>query len=60
MGWTKAVAIKAQRARGKNLDESDERGFRELAKVLLSASDEALADLVSKGKFVEVSGDEQE
>ena len=43
-----------------NIDESDERDFKELAKVLLSASDEALARLVGKGKFVEVSNDEQE
>ncbi len=43
-----------------NIDERDERGFKELAKVLLSASDEALASLVGKGKYVEVNGDEQE
>ena len=42
-----------------NIDESDERSFRELAKVLLSASDDALAGLVSRGKFVEVSGHDQ-
>ena len=42
-----------------NIDESDERSFRELAKVLLSASDDALAGLVSKGKFSEVSGHDQ-
>lgn len=43
-----------------NIDESDERGFKELASVLLSASDEALTGLVSRGKFVEVNGDEHE
>ena len=41
-----------------NIDESDERGFKELARVLLSASDEALAGLLAKGKYVEVSSDE--
>ena len=38
-----------------NIDRSDERGFKELAKVLLSLSDEALDTLLAKGKFVEVS-----
>ncbi len=43
-----------------NIDQSDERGFKELAKVLLSAPDEALASLVSQGKYVEVNSDERE
>lgn len=42
-----------------NIDESDERDFKELAKILLFASDEELAGLVSDGKYVEVSYDEQ-
>jgi len=41
-----------------NIDESDERSFKELARALLSASDEALAALVGEGESVEVRGDE--
>lgn len=42
-----------------NIDESDERDFKELAAVLLNASDEQLADLVESGKFEEIGFDEQ-
>jgi hypothetical protein len=37
-----------------NIDESDERDFKELAKVLLAASDTELKNLVDNGKYVEV------
>jgi hypothetical protein len=50
----------SRRARRTTLNESDKRGFKQLARVLLSASDEELVDLVGEGKFVEVSGDEHE
>ena len=43
-----------------NIDESDKRGFRALAKALMAASDEALAKLVKEGKYLEVESDEQE
>ncbi|WP_147162559.1 type II toxin-antitoxin system RelE/ParE family toxin [Pararhodospirillum oryzae] len=42
-----------------NIDKSDERDFKELAAVLLNASDQKLADLVESGKFQEVHGDGQ-
>lgn len=44
-----------------NIDESDERDFKELAKVLLEASDEDLETLLSDGKYIEieVKNDEQ-
>ena len=42
-----------------NIDKSDERDFKELAVVLLNASDEQLADLVESGKFQEVQYDGQ-
>lgn len=44
-----------------NIDESDERDFKELAKVLLDASDEDLEILLSDGKYIEieVESDEQ-
>ena len=37
-----------------NIDKSDERDFKELAAVLLNASDKQLADLLESGKFQEV------
>lgn len=40
-----------------NIDENDERDFKELAAVLLNASDEQLADLVESGKYQEVRYD---
>lgn len=40
-----------------NIDESDEHDFKELAAVLLNASDEQLADLVESGKYQEVRCD---
>lgn len=43
-----------------NIDQSDEKGFKTLAKALLAASDEALAKLVKEGKYLEVESDEQE
>ena len=42
-----------------NIDKSDERDFKELAAVLLNASDEQLADLVESGKYQEVQYDGQ-
>ena len=42
-----------------NIDKSDERDFKELAAVLLNASDQQLADLVESGKFQEVQYDGQ-
>jgi len=44
-----------------NIDESDERDFKELAKVLLEASGEDLEILLSDGKYIEieVQNDEQ-
>jgi hypothetical protein len=42
-----------------NIDKSDERDFKELAAVLLNASDEQLADLLESGKFQEVQYDGQ-
>lgn len=43
-----------------NIDASDERDFKELAKVLLSASDQELDTLVDEGKYFEVIYDEEE
>ncbi len=43
-----------------NIDKSDERNFKELATVLLNASDEQLADLVENGKYQEVQYDGQD
>jgi hypothetical protein len=37
-----------------NIDESDKRDFKELAKVLLATPDEDLEELTESGKFVEV------
>ncbi len=42
-----------------NIDKSDERDFKELAFVLLNASDEQLADLVERGAYQEVQCDGQ-
>jgi len=42
-----------------NIDKSDERDFKELAAVLLNASDEQVADLVESGKYLEVQYDGQ-
>ena len=42
-----------------NIDKSDERDFKELAAILLNASDEQLADLVESGKYQEVQDDGQ-
>jgi len=42
-----------------NIDHSDERDFKQLAAVLLNASDEQLAALVESGRFQEVPGDGQ-
>jgi hypothetical protein len=42
-----------------NIDESDERDFKELAKVLLEVADEDLESLVSDGKYIEVKNNEQ-
>lgn len=42
-----------------NIGKSDERDFKELACVLLNASDEQLADLIESGKFQEVQDDGQ-
>ena len=42
-----------------NIDTSDERDFKELAKVLLAASEDDLKKLVEQGEFVEVTCHEQ-
>lgn len=42
-----------------NINKSDESDFKELATVLLNASDEQLADLVENGKYQEVRYDGQ-
>jgi hypothetical protein len=42
-----------------NIDESDERDFKKLAKILLSASDKELENLISCGKYVEVKYDQK-
>jgi hypothetical protein len=41
-----------------NIDESEERDFKKLAKILLAASDRELEDLLSCGKFIEVRYDQ--
>ena len=38
-----------------NVDASDERDFKELAKVLLAASDDDLKKLIERDEFVEVT-----
>lgn len=43
-----------------NIDKSDEADFKDLAAVLLTASDEQLADLVASGKYQEVQCDGQD
>jgi len=43
-----------------NIDESDERDFKELAKALFAASDEKLKELTDSGKFTEVKDDEED
>ncbi len=42
-----------------NIDKSDERDFKELAKILFAASDREMERLVENGKYVEVEWDEQ-
>jgi hypothetical protein len=42
-----------------NIDESDERDFKELAGTLLAASKEELERLIERGEFVEVNCDGQ-
>lgn len=42
-----------------NIDESDERDFKELAKTLLAISDVALEKLVSDGLYEEIKFDEE-
>ena len=42
-----------------NIDESDERDFKELAKTVLAASNTELENLVSDGKYVEVTCNDQ-
>ena len=41
-----------------NIDESDERDFKELAKIVLALSDAELKTLVDSGKYVEVDGND--
>ncbi len=43
-----------------NIDESDERDFKVLAKTLLSVSDMELEQLVNNGLYVEVKFDEKD
>jgi len=42
-----------------NIDESDERDFKKLAKILLAASDAELVNLVSDGLYMEIKCDDQ-
>lgn len=42
-----------------NIDESDERDFKELAKIVLAVSDAELKTLVDSGKYMEVKCDDQ-
>jgi len=42
-----------------NIDKSDERDFKDLAAVLLNASDAQIAELVESGKFQEVHYNDQ-
>lgn len=42
-----------------NIDQSDERDFKDLAKVLLNLTDEQVVDLVESGKYEEVQCDGQ-
>jgi len=42
-----------------NIDQSDERDFKELARVLLFASDTELERLIGSGKYFEVNCDDQ-
>jgi hypothetical protein len=48
---------KNQRA---NIDDDEEKQFKEAAKHVLALTDRNLADLLNKGDFVEVKNDEQE
>ena len=41
-----------------NIDEAEERGFKELAKAVLALSDRELAKMVKKGAFKEVKCDD--
>jgi len=43
-----------------NIDASDERDFKELAKILLAASDEDLQKLVKRNEFTEVTCHEED
>jgi len=43
-----------------NIDESEERDFKELAETLLGASERVLKKLIELGEFAEVKCDEQE
>ena len=41
-----------------NIDESDERDFKDLANIVLALSDAELKTLVDSGKYVEVTSDD--
>ena len=41
-----------------NIDESDERDFKELAKIVLALSEAELKTLVDRSQYVEVTGDD--
>ncbi|MEG3437871.1 type II toxin-antitoxin system RelE/ParE family toxin [Pannus brasiliensis CCIBt3594] len=41
-----------------NIDEDEERGFKDLAKVTFSFSEEELAKLVERGVYKEIKGDD--
>ena len=43
-----------------NIDQSDERDFKDLAKVLLGLSDEGLKKLTDRGELTEVEYDDKE
>lgn len=42
-----------------NIDKSDERDFKLLAKVLLTASDKEIKNLIKDGKYMEIENDEK-
>ena len=44
----------------KNIDEDEERAFKDLARLTLSLSEEQLAKLVEKGAYKEVKCDDSE
>jgi hypothetical protein len=50
----------SQKSRRANVDDDEERQFKEAAKHVLALTERNLAELLNKGDFVEVKNDEQE